>query len=380
MTGIELTQLAVLTAFAVNSLLLTGLIALKEVHRRRHTKQARRRSQYVTLLTRHLAHDNCTDPITDAMTEDPAFLDALIDVRNTLTGPEVHGLRGIVHRYGVAARQAARLRRRFPLGSRLRAAVALAEMGDESSAPVLMEHLDDREPEVRIQCARGLGRIRWTPAIDAIMERFGTETPWVRTRFADALVGFGSKATWPLLAFVRVNHRHQGGPAAMAIRTLGVIGDDQATEPLLEILEKATDPEVSIAAVEALGIQGNPLAVRGVLAAFTSEDWRVRAKAATALGEIGDASSVSSLAAGLGDRSWWVRRNSAAALAKIPEGVDDLHAALRGPDRFAADAAAEALADAGELEAARSRFELGQATARDQALLRHMAGDLRVTA
>lgn len=378
MTGIELAKLAVLIVFAVNSLLMLWLIIAKGMNRRRATSHLRRRTEYVALLSRHVAFEDPTDPITGEMAEDPAFLDALIDVRNALAGPEVQTLRGIVDQYGIAARQAARLRHRFPRGRRLRAAVALAEIGDRSSAATLMAHLDDREPEIRIQCARGLGRIQWTPAIDAIVERFTVETSWVRSRFADTLVGFGSKATWPLIAYVRVNHHHESAASAMAIKTLAMIGDDQATGPLLEILAETTQGEVQIAAVEALGVLRSPLANGPLLQALASDDWRVRAKAATALGQIGDRSAVPALGHGLTDASWWVRRNSAAALARIPDGVDQLYAALEGLDRFAADAAAEALADAGELVAARRRMENGQATARDVTLLDYVRGEARV--
>jgi HEAT repeat protein len=268
----------------------------------------------------------------------------------------------------------ARLRSRFPLGRRLRAAVSLAEIGDESTARVLVEHLSDREPEIRIQCARGLVRIKDTAAIDAILERFDLEEPWVRARFADTLVGFGSKATWPLVAYIRVNLRHSDNDGVVeAIRVLGVIGDRDVGPTLAGVLRVASDPEVLIATIEALGLVGGPLAIRPLRAAVQSADWRLRAKAATSLGQIGDPSVNPLLARSLEDANWWVRRNSAAALAALQGGTDLLHHALSSDDEFARDAAAEALADCGVLAAAREREERGAATAEDAALLAHMA-------
>ncbi|MGH8945970.1 MAG: HEAT repeat domain-containing protein [Acidimicrobiia bacterium] len=373
MSGTDLFHIVVLVAFVVDSLLLIGLLVVKTVHRRLAERRARRRSAYVSLISRHIVHEYCTDPITTEMAEDPAFLDGLIDVRNAVVGPELDTLHGIIDRFGVVRRQEARLRSPFPLGRRLRAAVALAEMGDDTSANVLMEHLGDHEPEIRIQAARGLGRMRWTPAIDVIVARLGTEIPWVASRFADTLLNFGRKATWPLLAYIRVNHRFETKGPVLALRTLASIGDDEAVRPVMEILDQATDPEIAIAAVETLGVLGSPLAADRLREAAHSLDWRIRAKSVAAFGDIGDPSAAPVLADSLTDDNWWVRRNSAAALARIPGGFDHLYQALNGPDRYAADAAAEALADTGELVAARRRMDEGSPTVRDLALLGHMA-------
>ena len=60
------------------------------------------------------------------------------------------------------------------------------------------------------------------------------------------------------------------------------------------------------------------------------------------------------------DHNWWVRRSSAAAIAQLPNGIPALYAALEDPDPYAADAAAEALTDAGELVSARRRLDRGE--------------------
>ncbi len=325
------------------------------------------------MISRHITFEHCTDPIPRAAATDPAFVDALIDVRNVVVGPEVETLNGFVDRYQVVEALTARLESRFPPGRRLRASVALAELGDRSSATVLMSHLADPEPEIRIQSARGLGRIQWTPAIDVIVARFNFETSWVRSRFGDALIGFGRKATWPLVAYIKVNHSFESAGPATAIRTLASIGDDEAVSPLMEVLQDADDPEVQIATIEALGSLGGPLAVDLIQKQCLAGDWRLRAKAASALGEIGDRSSISILSRGLRDLNWWVRRNSASALAQVPGGIEVLYSFLNDDDPYAGDAAAEALGDAGELVTARRRIESGGQSERDYELLDYMA-------
>lgn len=219
--------------------------------------------------------------------------------------------------------------------------------------------------------------MRHTAAIDAILERFDLEEPWVRARFADTLVGFGSKATWPLVAYIRVNLRHHDNEGVVeAIRVLGVIGDRDVGPTLAGVLRVGSDPEVLIATIEALGVVGGPLAIRPLRAAFQATDWRLRAKAATSLAQIGDPSVNTALARGLTDANWWVRRNSAAGLASLHGGSDLLLDALTSDDEFARDAAAEALADCGVLAEAREREESGLATAEDRSLLSHMAGQV----
>ena len=364
---------AALVILGIDAVLVAALISLKAIHRRRSRRHAERRAAYLDVLTHHLNYRNSTHPIGRDAADDPAFLDALIDVRDALAGPEVDTLAGIIERYDIAEHQEARLRTRFPLGRRLRAAVVLAEIGDEGSADALMEHLSDREPEIRIQAARGLRQMGWTPAIDAIVDRFSIESPWVRSRFSDILSGYGPKATWPLVAYVRVNHRFEiDGPVA-AIRTLGRIGDREAGPPLLDLLTEADQPEIEVALISALGRIGGPEALLPLAGTAQDEDWRLRAETATALGTIGAPDAIPVLAELLEDRNWWVRRNSAAALARIPGGVAALYQALGSDDRFARDAAAESLTDAGELIAARRHADDGNADERELALLAHMS-------
>ncbi len=373
--GLVILGVVMLVAFAM----LTGLVMLKAINRRRALRRRERHARYVALISRRIAAKDIPEPIDGSAVVDDSFLDAVIDIRNVITGRQIDTLAGIIDGVGLARRQEQRLRSRFPLGRRLRAAVSLAEIGDESTAPVLITHLADREPEIRIQCARGLGRIQHEPAIEAILERFGLEEPWVRARFADTLVRFGVKATWPLVAFIRANLRHDHNEGVIeAIRVLGVIGDREVGPSLAGILRAATDAEVRIAVIESLGMVGGPLAIRPLKYTFRSSDWRLRAKSATSLGHIGDPSINTVLARGLRDSNWWVRRNTASALAALPGGDELLLQAIGSDDPFARDAAAEAVADCGVLAAARERDDAGNATESDRLLLDYVGAGLQV--
>lgn len=373
MSATELAYLSVVIVFAIGLGLLVAVVTLKWTHRRRTEAHDLRRAAYLKMLSQHLASPGSTQTLSASEAEDDAFIDAVIDVRNTVIGPAVDALEGLVDRSGLISLQSQRLRSRFPLGRRLRAVVTLAEIGDARAARVLMQHLSDREPEVRVQCARGLARMRYTAAIDLILDRFNEETPWVRSRFAETLNLYGRDATWLLMAFVRVNHAYENNAGVPeAVRVLGRIGDREVGPALSELLYSVEDIEVTLAIIEALGDVGGPMALRPLRRKFLSDDWRVRAKTATAFGEIGDPSINPVLAEGLSDPSWWTRRNSASALTELPGGLEYLYNALDSEDRFARDAAAEALADCGELNAAKDRIESGTAAARDHLLVDYM--------
>lgn len=372
MTSFDIAMAAVTVMFVLSAVLLAAVVVFKWANGRRLAAHNARRVAYLRLLSQHVAAPGSTGEISIRQADDDAFIDALIDIRHTLSGTSIETLDGMVDRAGLISHQAKRLRSRFPLGRRLRAVVSLAEIGDPRAARILMHHLSDRVPEIRVQSARGLARMRYTAAIDVILDRFHGETPWVQSRFAETLALFGRDAVWPLTAWVRVNHNQGDKGVTEIIRILGVIGDSEAGPALAELLYSSEEAEVRIAIIETLGLIGGPLALRPLRRMIQSTDWRIRAKAATAFSKIGDPSINPILSEGLGDPSWWMRRNCAAALAVLPGGIDLLYDAIGAIDRFTRDAAAEALADCGELIAARDRLEDGSADPRDVKLVSYM--------
>ena len=374
MTGYEILKLSVQIIFIVNGVLLVAVLTSKAINRRRTHSHKRRRSTYLEILSRHLSSTEQTVSLGPLVAEDEAFLDAVIDLRDVLAGPEVAAIDEIVDRFGISEQQSTRLRRRTNVGRRLRAAVALAELGDQGTAPALMEHLNDREPEIRIQSARGLARIGWTPAIEAILDRMEIEDAWVRSRFADTLITFGSVATWPLISYIKTNHRLFASGVPTAIRILAAIGDPEAIAPTIEILDRSTDIEIQLAAVETIGVLGIGDDIYPVEKAARAEDWRLRAKAAKALAQIEDVSVLPTLVLGLNDANLWVRRNAAFALAATIPGREILYQAVTLDDLFARDAAVEALADVGEVIAARDRIGGGIATSADFDLIEYVDG------
>ena len=146
-----------------------------------------------------------------------------------------------------------------------------------------------------------------------------------------------------------------------AVQALGQQGDPRAIDALGEALRTDTDARVREAAASALGEIDSPRAVPALVAALGSERvTAVRAKIAWALGEIDDTRAVDALTSALRDQAVEVRRQATWALGELEsaEAVPALITVLRDSDLETRKQAAWAL---GEIESpeARERSERG---------------------
>ncbi|MDF2774494.1 MAG: peptidase BlaR1 [Geminicoccaceae bacterium] len=158
-----------------------------------------------------------------------------------------------------------------------------------------------------------------------------------------------------------------------AIQALGQQGDPRAIDALVQALRNDTDARVREAAAEALGEIDSPRAVPGLVAALGSEKvGAVRAKVAWALGEIDDPRAVEALGAAVRDPEAQVRREVVWALGELeaPAAVPMLIPALRDSDAETRQRAAEAL---GHLESPDAIDALSAATKDAEAEVRKNA-------
>jgi len=209
-----------------------------------------------------------------------------------------------------------------------------------ASVPVVLQALEDRDPDVRNVATRALGRMKLQATDEALVDLLGRHDQAVSARIAAMCIEIGTR-TAPLL----VRTLTGGSPKARfwAARILGEIKDGPAAPALAKAL---TDSEADVrsAAARALGTIADRSTAPPLEAALRDPIWYVRAHAAEALGKIGDAAMAPPLAEALGDRSWWVRKNALDALVRLGEPArPSLVRALNSDDRFARDCAIEAL-------------------------------------
>ena len=74
MTLLESIQFATLAVLVLNALGVAALIILKGVNRARRRRAEARKRSHMRLISRHVAFENCTDPIPRDAATDPAFI------------------------------------------------------------------------------------------------------------------------------------------------------------------------------------------------------------------------------------------------------------------------------------------------------------------
>jgi HEAT repeat protein len=184
------------------------------------------------------------------------------------------------------------------------------KMEEKRNVKGLIKALEHKDPNVRSEAAKALGRIgderAVEPLIQALRDKYGS----VREAAAEALVKIGAPAVEPLITALRDEEWYVRRAAAEALDELGwKPGQDEgaawywmvkrdwekcvalgaiAVEPLISAL-RDEDDDVREAAAEALGELGDSRAVKPLISALRDDRyWRVRKAAAEALGEIGD--------------------------------------------------------------------------------------------
>ncbi|MGH7731253.1 MAG: HEAT repeat domain-containing protein [Candidatus Eiseniibacteriota bacterium] len=240
---------------------------------------------------------------------------------------------------GLIARILRDARSRFKW-TRAHALRVLGEIRVPAAVPVVLEALEDRDPDVRNVAARALGCMRLQATDEALVDLLGRHDQAVSSRIAAMCIEIGTR-TAPLL----VRTLGSGSPKARfwAARILGEIKYGPAAPALATALQD-DDPDVRSAAAKALGRIADPATTTQLEAALRDPIWYVRAHAADALGRIADPAMAHPLAEALADRSWWVRKNATDALVRLGEPArPSLVRALNSDDRFARDCAIEAL-------------------------------------
>jgi HEAT repeat protein len=320
-----------------------------------------RRVWYVDLLGRMVLAREGIPRMLRRRGADPVFREVLLQYLRFLEGRERNYLLVVAQTLGLVDQYTRELRHSHK-EVRVRAAEALTEIAEPSTVQDLVMALTDPIPEVRIQAAAALARIRDHRSARAVLIQLDHEDEWAANRIGDALVRFGSGAVEAMTEYLE----GPGHYVPLVVRSLGLIGDTRA-EPILDRLLDNENEEVRMRAAAALGKAGSPLSLLDLAQALRDPAWEVRAQAARALGELMDGQAVTWLRHALTDRSWWVRNNAAASLANLPGGAEALRDALDDWDPYARDVAAAMLLSSGLARRAIARLEADDPIEREQA-------------
>ncbi len=249
------------------------------------------------------------------------------------------------------------------------AARRLGRIGDPGCVADLKDLLADAHKEVREAALFALGRIGTREALEAMLDGLDAGGRWCEEKVAEAVEEAGDESRAVLGELLRSGDpRHR----AFAAEALGGVGGEEEAA----WLEKALGDEqvdVRARAAASLGKMARA-ASRPVLAAALGDPaWEVRAQAAKALGRIGAGEDAPLLARALRDPEWWVRSNAAGALRELGEkGEVFLVETLWSEDRFAREAAAQALEESGAVERMVRELEEEEGAERGERVIRRL--------
>jgi HEAT repeat protein len=148
--------------------------------------------------------------------------------------------------------------------------------------------------------------------------------PHIRQYAAHLLGGAGEERAVPNL--LQALYDPEKGVRNLAMQALVDLGTP-AVDPLLSLL---SDHHwvIRYRAAEALGLIGDPRAIRPLVHLLSDEKDHVRYMAAKGLGRIGGPEEIGSLIHALSDSNEFVRRSAATALGAVGRGDEDARTAL----------------------------------------------------
>lgn len=237
------------------------------------------------------------------------------------------------------------LLRDYPLAKNS-AIIALGEIGDERAVEVLLKQMQSDSEFTRSCDAIALGKIGTEKALPNLISRLRDVSAGVRSNSALSLARIGNEtAVDPLIGVLESGKSYKGkvndstnaivDVRKSTILALGELGDNRATEDLIEILtDKEEKKDVRLAAASALGEVSDQRAVEALKIVIDNKsmDKEIKKKAFVALSKTKSQEIVGILIGKLGDKEF----GDIAREALINEGemaVDPLIANLKTTDR-----------------------------------------------
>lgn len=294
----------------------------------------------------------CVAQLCDKKAAQPGFAAVLDEVFDDLDEAQRADLATATRQAGLAEKLLEQLGSRDPV-ERGYAVLLLSRLRMPDADRALTPLLHDPDTDVRLAVCAGLARIQTAEAARAMISAL------IRSSIAPERIIERLGAAWAVPAMLAAMGSEEvvvelaGGDdpdpgwRASVARALGVAADPRAEPALLRLLASPGVQE-RVSAARALGSSGTDRCVEKLISSLADPAWQVQAQAAKALAARGDPRAVPDLERCLDNQAWWVRANAAEALASLGQaGAAALRRALLGPDRYARDRAAEALATHG---------------------------------
>jgi HEAT repeat protein len=305
----------------VLALLVATIVARRFFAARRRKRERAMRPAIEAGIAEYLADPEAEPPLPSASRGERELTRVVgLEALAELQGAERRRLVTLLERSGIVADTVGQLRARRARARRA-AAESLSQIGSLEGVQPMLRGLQDSDVDVRLSCASGLAELgdeAYAQPILVAANAAATERPGAA---AAALVTLGRKTpsalAYPLDGTLEVCPELRRVAAAVvgelrliehapllrdalesddpelvanAVRGLGRIGDVEATDALVRLIDARQPDLVRLTASEALGALGNPAAVKPLERELLSSDnWRRQSAAAQALRRLGGA-------------------------------------------------------------------------------------------
>ena len=275
------------------------------------------------------------------------FLQLWNRMHESLLGEARERLNALARDLG-ADRLALRYLRGRDTGKQLLAILTLGNLREPQALDRLVPLLEHPSPVVSLRAAQALLRIEGRESLRTVLAAVAQRPDWPLPRVISLLRELGEPAAVGRAIAETILASLNDQPAKVSIaRLLKLIeaAEAQRLRPaVLRVFERVQDAETLAAALAALR---HPDDVDLARAFALHPEWSVRVEAAGALGRLGEREDLHRLVKLLGDSNWWVRYRAAQAIVGLPwaesHKIEHLQRSL--PDRFAADALRQAIAE-----------------------------------
>lgn len=227
----------------------------------------------------------------------------------------------------------------------------LGMIGFEKALDSLLQVVDDPETSISLPAIRALGRIESRQTLDKLIELIKNGNESVKRQAAEAIGSIANdEAIDPLMNLLKLGDRGLMHCSAYAI---GMIGSDKAVNSLLSLLYDKHDRRAGWDAAYGLSLSGNEQAVEPLIEILENDDWQNKMHACTALGGIKSDRAIGPLINLLHGNNVNNKAHAAYALGNIGslEAVDDLIMVLNDQYINVKRAAIEALGEIGSEKA-----------------------------
>ncbi|MBI4050965.1 MAG: HEAT repeat domain-containing protein, partial [Elusimicrobia bacterium] len=269
----------------------------------------------------------------------------LLEISERLSG--VQGIRAmdLYEFLGFAEKEIHTLKYSWFWWSRAAAAHYLGQMRVKKAKESLIQALEDKNVEVRLEATWAIGHMRFVDVLPHVVENMAHFFKIAALRMDAFIFEMGAPALPVLLDLCR---HPEHDVQLLAIHLVGEFKDFSSVKTLLPLLN-SSHLEIRMAACKAVGSIGESSGLSVLIPYLKDSAWQMRAQTAKQFARNRFTPAVDSLIQCLEDKIWWVRYNSGEALFQMrSEGKKALRKALGSQDRFARDMATQWL---DELEA-----------------------------